>query len=315
MIASKYLKSFVSSCAIIISLYLLELENISILLKAVDIEFIFKLLLINITSFILLALRWDFLTKIYIINLSPKIFIEYMCSYIYNLISPGNLGGDAYRFLHLKELQTNNVLITIFIKERLIGLSSIAFLLSFSASFFIYIDFNKLEYFYILLVLFFSIFIFIITIYYNNNPRNILSLFSFIPFIKKLVNNTDTYNVSSFNINTLKIFLLSIVAFLIRSITILITANQFGINPLLFEIIFISSIVEIIRFIPISIQGIGIREASYALFFTYFGYSSEIGFTIGLIAYFILSISQFIFGIIGTILSIFIDNGAGPKKI
>tara|TARA_B100000767_G_C19759799_1_gene534649 strand:+ start:1150 stop:2073 length:924 start_codon:yes stop_codon:yes gene_type:complete len=305
MIISNFFKLFVSSFAIALSLYFLQVENIPILLKTVDSEFIFKLILINITSFILLGFRWDFLTKAHITNLSPKIFIQYMCSYIYNLISPSNLGGDAYRFLHLKKLQTNNVLITIFVKERFIGLSSIALLLTLSTFFFIYIGFDKIEYLHIQLVFFFSFFVFIISIYFNNNPKYILSLFSFIPFFKNLVINTESYNRSFFNINTAKILLLSIGAFLLRSTTILITSNQLGINPLLFEIIFISSVVEIIRFIPISIQGIGVREASYAIFFTYFGYSSEIGFTIGLLSYFILSISQFIFGLVGTILYIF----------
>ena len=238
-----------------------------------------------------------------------------MCSYIYNLISPSNLGGDAYRFLHLKKLQTNNVLITIFIKERFIGLSSIALLLSLSAFFFIYIDFDKIEYPYIQLVFFFSFFVFVISIYFNNNPSYMFSLFSFIPYFKKLACNTESYNITFFNIITLKILLLSIAAFLLRSVTILITSNQLGAHPLLFEIIFISSVVEIIRFIPISIQGIGIREASYAIFFTYFGYSSEIGFTIGLLSYFILSISQFIFGLVGNILHLFIDNNAGRENI
>jgi uncharacterized membrane protein YbhN (UPF0104 family) len=89
------------------------------------------------------------------------------------------------------------------------------------------------------------------------------------------------------------------------SITILITSNQVGINPSVLEVIFISSIVEVIRFIPISIQGIGIREGSYALLFTYLGYPSELGFTVGLIAYIALSISQFIFGVIGKVLYLY----------
>ena len=73
------------------------------------------------------------------------------------------------------------------------------------------------------------------------------------------------------------------------------------------EIILISSIVEIIRFIPISIQGIGIREGSFSLMLTLLAYPPEFGFAIALVGYAILTISQLIFGTLGKAIYLKLD--------
>ena len=60
--------------------------------------------------------------------------------------------------------------------------------------------------------------------------------------------------------------------------------------------------IEIIRFLPISIQGIGIREGGFSLLIASLGYSSESGFVIAAIAYAALSLTMLAAGPIASIL-------------
>jgi hypothetical protein len=58
-------------------------------------------------------------------------------------------------------------------------------------------------------------------------------------------------------------------------------------------------LVEFVRLLPVSIQGIGIREGAYAYLFGVIGESSEAGFIVGAISYLALSLSVFIAGAVG----------------
>ena len=58
-------------------------------------------------------------------------------------------------------------------------------------------------------------------------------------------------------------------------------------------------LVELIRLIPISIQGIGVREGMFAYFCGKLGISPEAGFILGTVSYLALSLSIVIAGFFG----------------
>ena len=62
---------------------------------------------------------------------------------------------------------------------------------------------------------------------------------------------------------------------------------------------FIGALIEIVRFVPLSIQGIGIREGGFATLFAFIGFDPETGFTIGLLGYTALSLTQLLIGLTG----------------
>jgi hypothetical protein len=69
-------------------------------------------------------------------------------------------------------------------------------------------------------------------------------------------------------------------------------------------------LVELIRLIPITIQGVGLREGMYAYLFRIIGKSPEDGFVLGSVTYLALSLSLLCSGLIGSILktNLFSDN-------
>ena len=65
------------------------------------------------------------------------------------------------------------------------------------------------------------------------------------------------------------------------------------------NILIISALVEIIRFIPLTFQGIGVREPSFALLASeFFGSNFEVAFLAGLIIYACLSLVNLSLGAI-----------------
>ena len=64
----------------------------------------------------------------------------------------------------------------------------------------------------------------------------------------------------------------------------------------------IAVLVELVRLVPITIQGIGVREAAYAYCFQIMGHAPENGFVVGAVAYALASLAVILIGVIGYIL-------------
>nr|NJM00985.1 hypothetical protein [Desulfobacula sp.] len=92
-------------------------------------------------------------------------------------------------------------------------------------------------------------------------------------------------------IDFLKLMGLSFIGTSVWIAVVEIVANGQGITVSPMKLGMIVILVEIVRLIPVSIQGIGVREGSYAYLFSVNGMSSEAGFLIGLISYLILSLT------------------------
>ncbi len=58
-------------------------------------------------------------------------------------------------------------------------------------------------------------------------------------------------------------------------------------------------LVDIIRLVPITVQGLGVREAAFAYLFAVFGHGAEQGFVVGTVAYAAVSLSTVLIGGIG----------------
>ena len=68
------------------------------------------------------------------------------------------------------------------------------------------------------------------------------------------------------------VLLISVVAFLVWVTSVFVISNSMGMNIPFYIFVLVGSLVEVIRFVPISIQGIGIREASFAFFLTSYSF-------------------------------------------
>jgi len=61
----------------------------------------------------------------------------------------------------------------------------------------------------------------------------------------------------------------------------------------------IATATELIRIVPITIQGLGLREGAYAALFGLSGYAPEMGFVLGAAAYLALSVALVLSGAVG----------------
>ena len=70
----------------------------------------------------------------------------------------------------------------------------------------------------------------------------------------------------------------------------------------------VASLVELVRFIPITLQGIGLREGTFAYLLSFLGHNPEQSYAIALVSYLALSVSIFLCGPIGQFLNFFKAN-------
>jgi uncharacterized membrane protein YbhN (UPF0104 family) len=92
---------------------------------------------------------------------------------------------------------------------------------------------------------------------------------------------------------------LSLLGLIIWIATVGMVALDLGLQISWLTLGMIVVLTELIRLLPVSIQGVGVREAIYAYLFTLFGQQAESGFVLGAISYLALSVSLFVAGLIG----------------
>jgi hypothetical protein len=78
---------------------------------------------------------------------------------------------------------------------------------------------------------------------------------------------------------------LSLLGVYVWVLTVQMVAHHLGLQVSWLLLGMIVVLVELIRLVPISVQGIGVREGAYAYLFAMIGESSENGFLVGTISY------------------------------
>jgi hypothetical protein len=79
--------------------------------------------------------------------------------------------------------------------------------------------------------------------------------------------------------------LLSLLGVVTWVLAVAVVAKGLGLDVPFAVLGVVATLVEFARWLPISIQGIGVREGLYASLFVLFGYPAESGFALGTIAY------------------------------
>jgi uncharacterized membrane protein YbhN (UPF0104 family) len=239
-------------------------------------------------------IRWVFIAKKNYIS-SPIINLTnyYYAGFFFNSISPANLGGDVYKFLSVKKGtdNSNQDIINVLLHERIYGFISLLFIVSLgflsspnNSSFFNSLSIEIAIYLVCLILLFILFF-----------KKNILFKLTQIEFFRKLL---SYINISSANvIYDITIVLLSFLGFLLWVVSIFFICQELNMNLGFSDILIIAGFVEIIRFIPLTFQGIGVREPSFALLASeFFGSNFELAFLSGLIIYACLSLINILLG-------------------
>jgi hypothetical protein len=80
---------------------------------------------------------------------------------------------------------------------------------------------------------------------------------------------------------------------------VLLIANDLGIDIQVPALLMISTTAELVRLVPLTVQGIGVREGTFAMAFVLAGQSAESGFAVGVLAYLLVSLADLLIGFIG----------------
>ena len=94
----------ISAFSIFFILYILDLMLIVESLKLLSIWHSSFSVLLTLLSLYLISVRWTYITEQTDKNKYPLAKSAYLYSNIYNLITPGNIGGDVYKFFYFKEI-------------------------------------------------------------------------------------------------------------------------------------------------------------------------------------------------------------------
>jgi uncharacterized protein (TIRG00374 family) len=311
----KFILNFIK-IAITIGLfyYLLKDQNITELgnrFLSVDLFLFVLAFIVYFFAIYIFAFRWNKINEMYqvqrpINELSKHHFI----AFFFNNFLPSSVGGDFWRVKYLIEItdkKTKSLVIVIL--ERIAGF--IATFIIGSASIIVFKDYFGHDFVVESLVLILFSYIIVILIFTKKTYYlldKIINKFSF-KFKDKMLSSIDMLKViPNFKKQFLLAIMFSFFSILIYSLscTLIIYSLQNSIEY--WQILVIIPMVYIITMIPISINGLGLREGVYISALQFFAISKPDAVAIA----FLLTFQQLLLSLIGGVL-FFIDKQAHKK--
>ncbi len=231
----------------------------------------------------------------------PKAIVAWVAGFGAGMVTPGKVGN----FLRAKFLKgkLGKSLLTVFVDR--INDVFLLFILGIFSIFILFSNKNSLFNLSYLFILFFILFLILILVLRNEKLIRKIAK----PFYKYLIPEKfkksigENFNIFYRNFEKLekrKIlgnFLLTILAWFVGFLQYWFLSFAFGLNLSYFSICLITPILLLVQLIPISISGIGTREATSVLLLSSFGISPElaIAFSLGIM------VKDYIIGGIGLI--------------
>lgn len=244
---------------------------------------IFCFILISLGIFIS-SYKWKILLR----NLKEDVQLKGLFSLYYqgiffNNFLPSNIGGDGYKFLKLsrKINSRKKAFISVFL-DRISGVFVLGILFIISLIFLTY------RFYYPIRNLFFVHEILILGII------SLMALFILLFLILVKKSNFIRSNLSYLGLLNFKVFILSFLFYLVTIMNNYFISKVYGlsISPIYYFIFM--PIILLLLFLPISFNGVGIREISFIFLFGLIGVSKEQAFLLGFTPYILLVINSFI---------------------
>ena len=234
------------------------------------------------------VLRWSIFLRNYDIVVGKlKLCSIYSISTFFNNFLPTTIGGDAYKIIHLGKKIKNKKkeIVSSIILERGSGFFSL-FLINFILVLFFYklIIFDKI---FIILEVFILLFFVIILLFIFQYPFLIKLKNKIIKKEILIINKFHNLMISLVNIKNKKTifygFCYSMVFLLLIALAKYILFYAFGLQINFYYILLVSSIIQIVGILPISLNSIGITESLNVFLFSLINVPSEISLAVALI--------------------------------
>ena len=272
---------------------------------------------VSFATFVIMAIRWWVLVRgLAAISFAQHLY-HYFAGTFLNSFTPANLGGDAYRFWALRtSARSRWELFGLLIQERLLGL--VGFLSVFAASAAMLLHVGGIARFEAALPLLRSTIAMVlvaIPLLLVAGPAMRWATARF-PAIRRLpvVGRPELLSVLAALAPPTRLIgplLLSLLGVVTWVLAVAIVARGLGLDVPFAVLGIVATLVEFARWLPISIQGIGVREGLYASLFALFGYSPESGFALGTVAYLSLTVALLASGACAALLRI-LPGAAAP---
>jgi uncharacterized protein (TIRG00374 family) len=259
---------------------------------------------IVLVEMVIMNLRWNEIIK----HSVPLPRLQHMQHYFYgtflNNFTPANLGGDAYRIIALSGHATGKLEVIVgLVRERLLGvLALFGFYLFCLAGSLV----GKQAALGDAQTLFVAagVVTFVAGIGLLLAPAVLDRLATWIePRLSERFATTLRHCCTAMHLSSsggfTKLIALSLLTVWLWVLAVQTIAFDLGVHMSWKTLGLIVVLVELIRSVPISIQGIGVREGTYAYLFSRLGEPSEVGFILGMMSYLALSVAIVVAGLVG----------------
>ncbi len=276
------------------------------ILKETKLFFIIIAVILNFSVSFINAFRWKILLKVTKIKISHLKLVSFiLVGSFFNAFLPSSVGGDVVRAIDLSRHTKNRAsAFSSVLIDRLGGLGSLLIINCISL-FFVYKSIKNVNFVFLSELILFSIFLVIIT--FTNKKFSLKLLVLFKPFInlfpklnlrlklKKLYNSFIVYKKhKNLLVQIIFVSMLSRIVWIFEAYLI---ALALGIEINMFLFFLFVPLAELIRLIPISFNGVGIREGAFVLFFSPY-MSVPHALLLGIIFYALLYVNSFVGGVI-----------------
>lgn len=291
-----------SACLLGFAVYLLDWRSVARTLTVLSPASFCMVILIAIFHYVPVAFRWFLIVR----AARPGRFmwhLRYFCTATFlNTFTPANIGGDGYRFVMLRRNGRSYFILLALFRERLVGLHSYL-----SGYLIFWLGYFMTGVQRISVLDFLATVIFFVQVSLLGLPiiLGYIRRYEWLAVRRKIKVVVDIFwRASRFKSmgEFATLFTFSMVALGIWYIALLYLADamEIKIEPAALGIVVI--LAELIRLLPVSIQGIGLREGAYAYVFTLFGASGESGFALAAVGYMALTIAILLLGVAGAVL-------------
>lgn len=260
---------------------------------------------VNILTFIVMGIRWYRLVSAKQVTTFGYQMSIYFKATFFNTFTPANLGGDAYRLMALRgALVTTGGLVKLLLLERILGLYG--YVIIFVIAYALIVMFGtgggvsiENPYLYGLAVA-----AMVFALPFLARPLGAWLTAGACKIIgkerlPKLGEWVDTLAALLSPKGTLWPMVLTFVGILLWVKSIQVVASGFGLDVPALHLAAVATLVELVRLVPVTVQGIGLREGVFAYLLSFFGYNLEQCYVVGLAAYLALSVAIVLCGPIG----------------
>ena len=301
------LKAVISLSLVAMALYMLDLSLLGDTVKQGDLlQFLFAMAVI-LVMYLFLAVRWQLMAAPILKQSFLASAAIYFKATFLNTFTPANLGGDAYRLMVLKGGPApTGELIKLLLRERILGLYGymIVFVIAY-ALIVILQDGGAAAadnpYLYGLAV---AAAVFALPFLAPLGGRMTMAVRAMVgnEHLPGLEGWVDTLAGLLLPRGTLWLMSLTFIGVLLWVLSIQVVAAGFGLVVPALHLAVVATLVEFVRLVPVTVQGIGLREGAFSYLLSFFGHNPEQCYVVGLVVYLALSVSIVLCGPIGQVL-------------